>query len=158
MASAAQSSVERVAQAAATLQLTIEIRTMDASTRTAADAAAACGCTVEQIVKSLVFDGGDDLVLLLVSGGHEADLPAVSHRIGRELARCDAKRVRQRTGFAIGGVAPIGHLEPLPTYFDAALLDHPIVWGVAGRPDSVFAVEPSALVAATGAHVVTMTG
>ncbi|RAI03031.1 YbaK/EbsC family protein [Acuticoccus sediminis] len=154
--SAPKASIDRVAADAERLGLDIEIRRMDASTRTAADAAAACGCDVAQIVKSLVFANGDGLVLVLVSGAHNADLPAVSARTGRELARCDARRVRDVTGFAIGGVAPIGHLTALPVVMDEALLAHDVVWCAAGRPDSVFSVAPAMLRDAIGAEVVSV--
>lgn len=149
-----KASIDRVEADAKRLGLEIEIRRMDASTRTAADAAAACGCDVAQIVKSLVFASGEGLVLLLVSGAHNADLAAVSARTGRALERCEARRVREVTGFAIGGVAPIGHLTPLPILMDEALLRHEAVWCAAGRPDSVFRVEPGALREALGAEVV----
>ena len=152
----AKSSIDRVADDALRLGLAIEIRRMDASTRTAADAAAACGCDVAQIVKSLVFASGDGLVLLLVSGAHDADLAAVGSRTGHTLTRCDARRVRAETGFAIGGVAPIGHLTQLPVIMDEALLSHDVVWCAAGRPDSVFSVAPAALKDALGARVVSV--
>ncbi|ORE93144.1 YbaK/prolyl-tRNA synthetase associated region [Stappia sp. 22II-S9-Z10] len=149
-----KASIDRVAADAARLGLAIDIRRMDASTRTAADAAAAAGCDVAQIVKSLVFASGEGLILVLVSGAHNADLAAVSARIGRPLDRCDARRVRDVTGFAIGGVAPIGHLTPLPVVMDEALLGFPVVWCAAGRPDSIFSVDPAALRDALGATVV----
>lgn len=149
-----RASIDRVADAARALGLDIDILRMAQSTRTAADAAAAAGCDVGAIVKSLVFDGGDTLVLLLVSGAHDADLAAVGRRIGRTLARCDARRVREVTGFAIGGVAPLGHKAALPVYMDAALLAHPTVWCAAGRPDAIFAVHPRRLADATGAELV----
>lgn len=149
-----KASIDRVAAEAERLGLAIEIRRMDASTRTAEDAAAACGCAVGQIVKSLVFASGEGLLLLLVSGAHNADLAAVTARTGRPLARCDARRVRDVTGFAIGGVAPIGHLTPLPILMDEALFAHDTVWCAAGRPDSVFSVDPAALRDALRAEVV----
>lgn len=155
---AARSSVDRVTDAARELGLAVEIRRMDQSTRTAGDAAAACGCAIGQIVKSLVFGAGDWLVLVLVSGAHNADLAAVGARTGLALSRCDARRVREATGFAIGGVAPIGHLTPLPVYMDEALLAHDVVWCAAGRPDSVFSVAPPALSDAIGARVIDVMG
>ena len=151
-----KASIDRVAADARRLGLAIEIRRMDASTRTAAEAATACGCDVAQIVKSLVFASGEGLLLLLVSGAHNADLAAVAARIGRPLERCDARRVREVTGFAIGGVAPIGHLTHLPVVMDEALLAHSVVWCAAGRPDSVFSVAPEALRDALGAEVVSV--
>lgn len=147
------SSMARVVDAANSMGLSIALKTMDQSTRTAEEAAAACGCDVGQIVKSLVFRDieHDVLVLMLVSGQHNADLDHVREANGLKLERADTRRVRDETGFAIGGVAPIGHKEPLPIYVDEALLDYSQVWAAAGRPDSVFGVDPNALAKAIGA-------
>lgn len=154
------SSMERVAQDAERLGLQIELRVMDQSTRTAEDAAEACGCTVGQIVKSLVFENADTgaLALLLVSGSHNADLEYISSRYGLNLKRCDGRRVRDETGFAIGGVAPIGHKTPVATWLDESLLDHETVWAAAGRPDSVFSVDPRALVDAVKPQLIAVSG
>jgi len=150
------SSMERVAHDAERLGLAIELRVMDQSTRTAEDAAAACGCGVGQIVKSLVFENADDgnLVLLLVSGNHNADLDYISSEYGLKLKRCDGRRVRDETGFAIGGVAPIGHKVAIATWLDENLLGYDAVWAAAGRPDSVFRVDPRALVDAISPCVI----
>lgn len=152
------SSMARVADAAAALGLDIELKTMDQSTRTADDAARACGCDVAQIVKSLVFEDArtDALAILLVSGAHNADLDFIADTYGLKLKRCDGKRVRQLTGFAIGGVAPIGHLTPTPVHMDETLLGFDTVWAAAGRPDSVFSVDPNALAEAIGAETITV--
>lgn len=156
-APAPRSSIERVEADAARLGLVIEIRRMDQSTRTASDAAAACGCDVAQIVKSLVFENADTgaLALLLVSGAHDADLGHLAAS-GLRLKRCDARRVRDETGFAIGGVSPIGHVTPVPTYMDETLLSYDVVWCAAGRPDSVFSVAPGALRDAVRAEVISV--
>ena len=150
------SSMERVAQTAERLGLVITLRVMDQSTRTAEDAAAACGCTVGQIVKSLVFENVADgaLVLLLVSGDRNADLDYISKIYDIQLKRCDGKRVRKETGFAIGGVAPIGHTEPIRTLMDEALLGYDTVWAAAGRPDAVFNADPKALAEAISPQIV----
>ena len=94
------------------------------------------------------------ITLLLVSGGHNADLDHIASAHGLNLGRCDGRRVRDETGFAIGGVAPIGHKIAVPVYMDEALLDYDVVWAAAGRPDSVFSVDPKALAQATGATVI----
>ena len=135
--------MERVVKAADVLGLTIELRLMDRSTRTAQEAANACGCDVAQIVKSLTFEDLDTgaITLLLVSGMHNADLGFMAQKHGLRLGRCDGRRVRDETGFAIGGVAPIGHLIEVPAYMDSALLGYEDVWAAAGRPDSVFKVN-----------------
>ncbi|PWW03837.1 prolyl-tRNA editing enzyme YbaK/EbsC (Cys-tRNA(Pro) deacylase) [Hoeflea marina] len=148
----------RVADAARTLGLDISIWRMADSTRTAEEAASACGCATGQIVKSLIFENADtrSLALLLVAGNQNADMDYLSARYGLNFARCDARRVRDETGFAIGGVAPFGHRAPLGVHIDRTLLDHAIVWAAAGRPDSVFSVEPKALARAIGAVVIDM--
>ncbi|MEO1275063.1 MAG: YbaK/EbsC family protein [Pseudomonadota bacterium] len=150
---------ERVAAAADALGLAVEVRRMPASTRTAEEAAAACGCEVAQIVKSLVFEvaGSGALRLLLVAGHNRVDIEKVAASTGERLGRADPKRVRAETGFAIGGVAPIGHAAPVPVLMDRSLLDHDTVWAAAGAPDAVFAVAPQALAEATGARIIDVT-
>jgi prolyl-tRNA editing enzyme YbaK/EbsC (Cys-tRNA(Pro) deacylase) len=149
-------STDRVKAAAEAAGLPIDIREMPQSTRTAAEAAAACGTTVGQIVKSLVFRkaASGDLVLLLVSGVNRVDQEAIADIVGDRLERTDADTVRAQTGFAIGGVAPLGALTPLPTFIDEDLLAYPLVWAAAGAPHAVFAADPRALAAATGARVI----
>ncbi|MGD1925488.1 MAG: YbaK/EbsC family protein [Paracoccaceae bacterium] len=146
-------SVRRVERAASELGLDITVKRMGESTRTAVDAAAACGCDIAQIVKSLVFKGRDssDLLLLLVSGANQVDMDRAAQVTGEPLDRADANEVRARTGFAIGGVSPIGHLEAPKIWIDETLVALPTVWAAAGAPDAVFEVAPEALVEATGA-------
>ena len=105
------SSIERVEQAARDAGLDIEVKRMGASTRTAEEAAAQCGCGVGQIVKSLVFQGerSGRLFLFMVSGAHQLDLDKATALVGETLARADPRRIRDETGFAIGGVSPLGH-------------------------------------------------
>jgi prolyl-tRNA editing enzyme YbaK/EbsC (Cys-tRNA(Pro) deacylase) len=149
-------STDRVTAAAGLAGLPIEIRQMPQSTRTATDAAAACGTSVAQIVKSLVFRKATsgEPILLLVSGKNRVDENAVRGTIGEALTRVDADQVRELTGFAIGGVAPLGSLTPLATFMDEDLLAFDIVWAAAGAPTAVFAVKPAALAAATGATII----
>lgn len=150
------SSMARVARAAADAGLTVRILKMPQSTRTAQEAADAAGCDVSQIVKSLVFENTSTkkLELMLVSGAHNADMDYISTHYGLSFARCDVRRVRDETGFAIGGVAPIGHLNPIAVHMDRTLLDHAEVWAAAGRPDSVFSVDPKALATAIAADLI----
>ncbi|MEM6461650.1 MAG: YbaK/EbsC family protein [Pseudomonadota bacterium] len=152
------SSLSRVRTAAEALGLDVNILTMPQSTRTAEEAASACGCAVGQIVKSLVFENDADqsLILILVSGNSQADLDLLRQTHGLQLSRCDTRKVRAVTGFAIGGVAPIGHLTPIRTFMDEDLLRHEIVWAAAGRPDSVFSVDPQALADAANAAVISV--
>ncbi|NIY73433.1 YbaK/EbsC family protein [Marivivens donghaensis] len=146
-------SVNRVQEAAKSLGLDVEVVRMPDSTRTAADAAKACGCEVGQIVKSMIFEGVEsgDLKLLLVSGAHDVDLTTISDHVGEGLTRADPKRVREETGFAIGGVSPIGHLAPIATWMDDTLLSYQEVWAAAGAPNAVFRVAPDDLKAKIGA-------
>ncbi|MGX1306345.1 prolyl-tRNA editing enzyme YbaK/EbsC (Cys-tRNA(Pro) deacylase) [Amorphus suaedae] len=151
-------SAQRVLDAAEVAGLTIEVREMPASTRTAQEAAEACGTGVGQIVKSLVFRGRDSGApyLLLVSGSNRVDEKAVAGQIGEKIERPDARYVREETGYAIGGIPPIGHRAGLAVFIDADLLAHDVVWAAAGTPQAVFAVDPAALKAATGATVLAM--
>lgn len=126
-----------------------------AATRTSAEAAAAIGCTVGQIAKSLVFRAckSDRAVLVIASGANRVDEKAVAARLGEAIGRADADFVRARTGYAIGGVPPVGHPEPLPTYIDRDLLGYDEIWAAAGTPNAVFRVRPADLVALTGGEV-----
>ena len=153
---AAGSSMARVARAADEAGLSIRILKMAQSTRTAQEAADAAGCDVGQIVKSLVFENTktNKLDLMLVSGAHNADMDYISKHYGLSFERCEVRRVREETGFAIGGVAPIGHLNPVAVYMDRALLEHGEVWAAAGRPDSVFSVDSKALANAISADLI----
>lgn len=153
-------SAQRVMDAAEAAGLTINVRDMPASTRTAEEAAAACGTGVGQIVKSLVFRGHDSGApyLLLVSGSNRVDEKAVGRQIGERIERPDARYVREETGYAIGGIPPIGHRAGLRVFIDADLLAFDVVWAAAGTPQAVFAVDPAALKAATGATVLAMRG
>ncbi|MBV9430879.1 MAG: YbaK/EbsC family protein [Hyphomicrobiales bacterium] len=146
-------SVAKVVDAARALGLSIAPRLMPASTRTAQEAAAACGCAVAQIVKSLVFTGARSgrSYLLLVSGANRVDLKAAALLLGEPLERPDAERVREATGFAIGGIPPLGHATPSPVWLDQDLLAFDLVWAAAGHPNAVFPVDPKLLARATGA-------
>jgi prolyl-tRNA editing enzyme YbaK/EbsC (Cys-tRNA(Pro) deacylase) len=149
----------KVQEAADRLALTIDVRAMPQSTRTAEEAAAACGCGVGQIIKSLVFAGkrSGTPYLLLVSGRNRVDEKGVAGAIGEALTRPDAAKVREWTGFAIGGIPPFGHATALPVFVDEDLLSHDVVWAAAGTPFAVFAVEPKALAAAVGGKVIRVT-
>jgi prolyl-tRNA editing enzyme YbaK/EbsC (Cys-tRNA(Pro) deacylase) len=146
-------SVQRVREAAEAAGLTIEIVTLSVAAKTARLAAEAIGCDVGQIANSLIFAGAESgrLVLLLASGARRVDLDRAAAAVGEPLERADAGRVRAETGFAIGGVAPLGHLSPLPVWMDRTLLDHPVVWAAGGRAETVFSVAPAELARATGA-------
>jgi len=149
-------SAQKVAERAATAGLDVKIVEMPASTRTAEEAAAACGCRVGQIVKSLVFRGkaSGRPVLILVSGDNRVDVKRVAGDIGEAIERADADWVRAETGFAIGGIPPIGHDRPLATYMDQALTRYDTVWAAAGTPNCVMALDPVRLAAVSGASII----
>ncbi len=150
---------QRVQDAADALGLGVTVRIMEQVTRTAEEAAAACGCTVGQIVKSLIFQGkaSGDAILLLVSGANRVNEKAMTARLGEAIVRPDAAFVREATGFAIGGIPPFGHARPIVPRLDADLLQYETVWAAAGTPNAIFAVNPAALRDATGAVVLAVT-
>jgi prolyl-tRNA editing enzyme YbaK/EbsC (Cys-tRNA(Pro) deacylase) len=148
-------SIERVTAAAKAAGMEIEVRRMGASTRTSEDAAAQCGCSVAQIMKSLIFQGetSDRLYLFLLQGSSRLDLAKAEALTGEKLKRAEPRLIRDRTGFAIGGVSPIGHSVPIPAFAEEALLKHEVVWAAAGAHDAVFRAEPEKLLAAAKAKV-----
>jgi len=130
------------------------VSTFPDGTRTAADAAAAIGCDVAQIVKSLVFRrAGGGPLLVVASGVNRVDEAKVAALVGEPIGKADAAFVRATTGFAIGGVPPAGHAEPIETLVDRDLLRHAEVWAAAGTPRTVFPLTPDELVAMTGGRV-----
>jgi prolyl-tRNA editing enzyme YbaK/EbsC (Cys-tRNA(Pro) deacylase) len=144
----------RVASAAESLGLAIELREFPEGTRTAEDAARAIGVDVGQIVKSLVFTLDARMVMALVSGRNRLDETRLAATLGgAEVGRADADGVRDATGFAIGGVPPFGYPSPLPTAIDEDLLVHEQVWAAAGTPRDVFAIAPADLVRLSGGVV-----
>lgn len=153
-------SLKRVEVALAKAGLGADIREMGASTRTAADAAAAVGCGVNQIVKSIIFRGEatGHIVLFLTAGGNRVDDAKASAVAGQSLGKADADLIRAETGFAIGGVAPIGHLSPVTVYLDPRVLTFDTVWAAAGTPRHVFAIAPADLLRLTGAKVADFVG
>ena len=124
-----------------------------ASTRTAADAAAAVGCTVAQIAKSIVFRADGRAAVIITSGANRVDPAKASAALGVKLARADAEWVRATTGFAIGGVAPIGHITAPLLLLDEDLLALDPIWAAAGTPTNVFQTTPAELQRITGAPV-----
>jgi prolyl-tRNA editing enzyme YbaK/EbsC (Cys-tRNA(Pro) deacylase) len=126
--------------------------------RTAEAAAADVGVAVDQIVKSILFQGQSGLLLFLTAGGNRVDLNKAAVLVGDKLSRAEIDTVRSITGFAIGGVAPLGHLTPSPTFLDPRLLDFDEVWAAAGTPRHMFCVDPKILVKVTGASVADFTG
>lgn len=146
-------SAQRVRAALLDLGLPADIRRLADSTRTAPEAAAAVGCELGAIVKSLVMRGATshEPVLALVSGDNRADVKRIETAIGEPVERPDATYVREVTGYAIGGIPPLGHPRHITTVFDADLRRFAVVWAAAGHPHAVFAIAPADLVRATGA-------
>ncbi|MEO1249961.1 MAG: YbaK/EbsC family protein [Pseudomonadota bacterium] len=158
--SALPASVERVRAALEARDASVDIRQFDRSTRTAADAAATIGCTVDAIAKSLIFQSKPSgvPVLAIVSGVNRADEEALAALMaakidGETIGRADADFVRAQTGFAIGGVPPLGHDNPVVTAIDKDLMALETIWAAAGAPNAVFALTPRQLVDWTGGIV-----
>lgn len=144
---------DRVRTALEAAALDCEVLTLPGPTRTAAEAAAAVGCTVGEIAKSLVFRAGDRAVVGIMSGDHRLDPDKLAAALGEAVSRADADFVRAATGYAIGGVPPLGHATPVPVFMDDGLFRFERIWAAAGSPFSVFAVEPARLRDASGATV-----
>jgi prolyl-tRNA editing enzyme YbaK/EbsC (Cys-tRNA(Pro) deacylase) len=152
-------SLARVEAALKDAGLAAEIREMG-DTRTAADAAAAVGCEVDQIAKSIIFKGEDSghVVLFLTAGGNRVDADKATALAGQPLGKADAALIRSETGFAIGGVAPVGHLTEIAAFIDPRLLEFDTVWAAAGTPRHVFAISPADLLRVSGARQADFTG
>ncbi len=148
-------SAKRVQEALAAQGFAFEVREFPQGTRTAAEAAAAIGCAVAQIAKSLVFRARESgrPVLVVASGANRVDEKAVAALIGEKIGRADADFVRAATGFAIGGVPPLGHDTSPVTLIDRDLLALDEIWAAAGTPNAVFRLTPDDLVAMTGGQV-----
>jgi prolyl-tRNA editing enzyme YbaK/EbsC (Cys-tRNA(Pro) deacylase) len=132
-----------------------EVLEFDTSTRTAAEAAAAIGCTVGQIAKSLIFRATETgrPVLAIASGSVRVDEARLSKLLGEPIGRADATFVREQTGFAIGGVPPVGHRNAQVIFIDDTLLGFETIWAAGGTPNAVFRLSPSDLLRLTGGTV-----
>ncbi|MFC0681393.1 YbaK/EbsC family protein [Lysobacter korlensis] len=132
----------------------LDVRVMDDSTHTAAEAAAAVGAPVEAIVKSLVLMADESPLLALVSGPNRVDVEVLSAELGMPVRMAKAREAKDASGYSIGGVPPFGHVVPLPTVLDASLLALEVVWAAAGSARAVFPISPGRLVEVTGARAV----
>jgi prolyl-tRNA editing enzyme YbaK/EbsC (Cys-tRNA(Pro) deacylase) len=146
------SSVERVRAALLAAGHPDTIAAFPEGTRSAAEAAAAVGCEVAQIAKSIVYRAGARAVLVIASGANRVDMAKVAAAIGQPVKRADGAWVRDTTGFAIGGVSPVGHLAPPILLLDADLMALDPVWAAAGSPQHVFRTSPAELLRITGAR------
>lgn len=148
-------SAQKVQQALAGFGLDLQVKELTESTRTAQDAAQAVGCDVGQIVKSLVFRGktSGEAVFVVASGANRVDEKGLAAHIGEKIEKADADFAREQTGFAIGGVAPVGHPAPLKTFIDEDLLQYPELWAAAGTPNALFSLTPQQLCLITSGTV-----
>ena len=148
-------SAEKVRQAVQALGYDFTIVEFDESTRTSADAATAIGCTIAQIAKSLVFRAmeSNSPILVIASGPNRVEPNLIEDIIGERIGKADAAFVREKTGFAIGGIPPVGHLEPVKTFIDEDLFLHQEIWAAAGTPKAIFKLTPNDLEEMTGGTV-----
>lgn len=146
-------SLKRVRAALDAAGLTPDIRETGGS-RTAQEAADAIGCALDQIAKSIIFRGEESgaAILFLTAGGNRVDATRAATLAGEPLGKADAALVRGQTGFAIGGVAPVGHLNPIRAFFDPRLGEFAEIWAAAGTPTHVFAIKPPVLLRISGAQ------
>ena len=151
-------SAKRVQDALNSFGVDCRVKELGESTRTAVDAANAVGCEVGQIVKSLVFRGkaSGSAVFVVASGANMVDEKALAAIVGEKIERATPDFVREQTGFAIGGVSPVGHPAPLQTFVDEDLLGYAELWAAAGTPNAVFALTPEQLCQITAGQVVSI--
>lgn len=146
-------SAQKVQDHLRALGVSCEVKQFSESTRSAAEAAAAIGCSVEQIAKSIVFRGkqSDRPVLAIVSGKNRVNEKQLAGLVSEMLGKADANFVREKLGFAIGGVPPVGHKESVICFLDESLLELSELWAAGGTPYTVFRLSPAELQAITGA-------
>ncbi|SEP55111.1 YbaK/EbsC family protein [Thalassovita taeanensis] len=146
-------SMKRVMTALEAAGITTEIRELGLA-RTAKQAAEAAGCALDQIVKSIIFRGENSgkAILFLTAGGNQVDPAKASALADEPLGKADAALIRAQTGFAIGGVSPVGHLTPIRAFLDPKLLEFPTIWAAAGTPHHIFELESEKLAQLTGAQ------
>ena len=145
----------RVQQALEASDLRLNVVELPASTRTVIEAAQAVGCEIGQIVKSLIFKTrhSERPILVLASGVNRVDERRIEAHLGEELVKADADFVRDQTGFAIGGIPPVAHINKIETFFDEDLLQYSEIWAAAGTPNSVFRIAPADLLRLTDARL-----
>ena len=158
MAETLSPSAQKVQDVLVAQGYTCQVQELPQTTRSAAEAAQAIGCTVAQIAKSLIFKTRQSQkpVLVIASGVNRVNEKKFAALIGEPIERPDADFVRLHTGFAIGGVPPIAHAETLDTYIDEDLQQYPVIWAAAGTPFAVFQLTPADLLKMTGGKVVTI--
>jgi prolyl-tRNA editing enzyme YbaK/EbsC (Cys-tRNA(Pro) deacylase) len=155
MAEELSPSAKKIQDALRALDTGFEVRELPDSTRTAVDAARAIGCSVAQIAKSIVFRTVAEKkpVMVIASGSHRIDEKKVAETIGEAVEKADPDFVREKTGFSIGGVPPVGHAVPIPILIDEDLMTLDEIWAAAGNPHSVFKITGAGLAKITGGRV-----
>jgi len=148
---------QKIQDALKASDLRLEVIELNASTRTAQEAANAVGCQIGQIVKSLVFRSGGDALLFLVSGQNRLNVERVSLEMGIPIEKADADFTREKSGYPIGGVPPIAHATPMRTFIDRDLMAFDEVWAAAGTPHAVFKLESRLLPELTGGFILDVT-
>jgi prolyl-tRNA editing enzyme YbaK/EbsC (Cys-tRNA(Pro) deacylase) len=150
-------SAQRMQEALDAHGLKLNVVEFPDSTRTAQEAADAIGCELSQIAKSLVFrrQSGNP-VLVIASGANRVNEKAMKALLGEKIGKAEAEYVQEQTGFAIGGIPPVGHSMPIETFIDEDLMRHEIIWAAAGTPHAVFSLQPAMLVELTGGRVVSV--
>jgi prolyl-tRNA editing enzyme YbaK/EbsC (Cys-tRNA(Pro) deacylase) len=151
-------SIQNVEEALSEKGLDYEVLKFPESTRTANEAADAIGCKVAQIVKSLIFRIQDTnkAVLVLTSGINRVNEETIAREVGNKIVKADAAFTREVTGFAIGGIPPVGHKTPLLTLIDEDLLHFEELWAAAGTPNTVFKLSSSTIVSLTGGRIISV--
>jgi prolyl-tRNA editing enzyme YbaK/EbsC (Cys-tRNA(Pro) deacylase) len=149
----------KVQKALNAIGLQLEVVELPASTRTAQEAAQAVGCQVGQIAKSIIFQASlsHRPILVIASGPNRVNEKVIEALVGEAIVKADADFVRQRTGFVIGGVPPVGHIETLDTFLDQDLLLYQEIWAAAGTPHAVFRLTPGDLLRMTSSSVIKVT-
>lgn len=159
MAEELSSSAQKVQNALKSFGLSMQVVELPGSTRTSLDAAQAVGCRVEQIAKSLVFKGKQTgkAILVIASGANRVNEKKVAELVGEPVKMADPDFTRKKTGFAIGGIPPVGHLESLEIFVDQDLMQYSEIWAAAGTPHAVFRLTPEDLSKITGGRITPIT-
>jgi len=158
MISNLKKSAEKVQTVLNEFGLELNVLELNDSTRTAEEAAKTIGCTVSQIAKSLIFKGKNSCspILIIASGTNRVNEKVIKEHIGEKLAKADADFVLEHTGYAIGGIPPIGHKDTIITFIDEDLMEYDEIWAAAGTPNAVFKLTPAILVEITKGKVISI--
>ncbi|WP_374723727.1 YbaK/EbsC family protein [Calidifontibacillus erzurumensis] len=156
MSTSLKKSAQKVQTVLNQLGFELNVIELPDSARTALEAANAIGCTISQIAKSLIFKGktSENAILIIASGTNRVNEKAIEKFIGEKLEKADAKFVLEQTGFAIGGIPPVGHKNSMTTFIDEDLLQYDEIWAAAGTPNAVFKLTPKILLEITKGTII----